>query len=549
MRFVITIVSFLSFANAKTCPFLGPAFPAPKLLASSASFQSVLTTLQATLQTAFSSGISSHGPVNPNDTYSIQIFSTSSEEALCDFHHRGVHVVGNRTVDGDSVYRIASVTKLFTVYLLLLRGGDELFNSPVPKYLPELAGKQNWDDITVGALAGYVGGISSELYGTETLSGGSLADVYPGVFPPLDLEEISPCVYGQSGCTREIFLDALVTRRPVFLPNTTPGYTNAAFAILGLALESITRDTYANGLQTLLTDPLHLTGTSDATPLNSSRGVIVGNETAVGWDLILDGAGTGMGGMFSTANDLSVVGRAILSSSLLPANTTRAWLQPTAFTSSLIGAVGRPWEIFRAVVGLPENNRVVDLYTKAGNVAGYGANFVLIPDYEVGFVVLHAGQRGRVPYAISGVITDELLPALEEAARIEADAAFAGTYTASDGLNSTLILSTTSSIPGLRIDQWISNGTDILATIFKSPEYIQMYPTNIKSKDGNQHSWRSSYISLDDIGPFSACPSWGALDRPKYGVYGLDEFVFHLDEDGKAVGVEPKALKIVLARR
>ena len=162
MRFVITIVSFISFANAKTCPFLGPAFPAPKLLASSTSFQSVLTTLQTTLQTAFSSGNSSHGPVNPNDTYSIQIFSTSSEKALFDFHHRGVDVVRNRTVDGDSVYRIASITKLFTVYLLLLQSGDEIFNNPVPKYLPELAGKQNWDDITVGALAGYVGGIVSE---------------------------------------------------------------------------------------------------------------------------------------------------------------------------------------------------------------------------------------------------------------------------------------------------------------------------------------------------------------------------------------------------
>lgn len=65
-------------------------------------------------------------------------------------------------MDGDSIYRIASTTKLFTVYLLLLKVGDGIFNDPVPKYLPELAGIQNWDEITVGALAGYMGGIVSE---------------------------------------------------------------------------------------------------------------------------------------------------------------------------------------------------------------------------------------------------------------------------------------------------------------------------------------------------------------------------------------------------
>jgi hypothetical protein len=319
--------------------------------------------------------------------------------------------------------------------------------------------------------------------------------------------------------------------------------------MLGLILESMTGVPYADSLRSLLTDPLNLHATTTTAPSDSASGVIVGSEAEVGWNLTIDGAGIGMGALFSSVNDMAKIGRAILSSSLLPTNTTRAWLKPTSHTSSLIGAVGRPWEIFRAMLGPAEYNRVVDLYTKGGNFGGYGANLVLIPDYDVGFVVLMAGRKGRVPLEISGLIVDQLLPAIEEAARVEADAAFAGTYSAANGLNSSLTLTTTSGFPGLSIKQWISNSTDLFQDVFGAPEHFQMYPTNLKSGDGLRSSWRSSFISLADSGPFSACPSWFALDRPTYGVYGLDEFEFHVDQGGKASAVGPKALKIVLERR
>lgn len=149
-------------AAASICPMLGPVFPAPTELPSAVGFQDTLKTLQATLDEAFIAGNTSFGRINSNDTYSIQIFSTASEELLFDYHHRGPTVVGNRTVDGDSIYRIASTTKLITVYLLLLEAGEEVFAEKVTKYVPELAGAPGWDDITVGSLAGNLGDITSE---------------------------------------------------------------------------------------------------------------------------------------------------------------------------------------------------------------------------------------------------------------------------------------------------------------------------------------------------------------------------------------------------
>ncbi|KAJ4310407.1 hypothetical protein N0V94_008464 [Neodidymelliopsis sp. IMI 364377] len=469
---------------ASICPILGPVFPASTNLTSSISFRKTLQNIQTNIDQALASGNTTHGPVGVNDTYSIQIFSTTSDVPLLDLHKRGLDLVGNRTVDGDSVYRLASVSKLFTVYLLLLNAGGTIFNDKVTKYLPELEGEAHWDEITVGTLAGYLGDITAD-----------------------------------------------------------------PFAVLGLVLEQISNTSYANALHEFLIKPLFLNGTSASVPSDASNGIIPGNETVAGWDVDLsDATSVAMGGLFSSPNDVAAIGRAILSSSLLPASTTRAWLKPTSFTSSLLSAPGHGWEIYRAVVNV-QHNRIVDLYTKGGNFGGYGVNFVLIPDFGVGFVVMMAGERGGVDTAISTLILDDLLPALDEAARVEADALYVGTYTTTNGLNSTVKLTTTPGVPGISIEQWISNGTNLRSVWLGDYEWFQMYPTNIVSDDGKQISWRSSFISVPDtVSPFDACPSWFGIDRPTYGIYGVDEYVFHLDENGKAWGLEPKAQKIILQR-
>jgi CubicO group peptidase (beta-lactamase class C family) len=45
----------------------------------------------------------------------------------------------SRNVTKDSIYRIGGITEVFTVWSLLLLEGDQIFNDPVVKYLPELA--------------------------------------------------------------------------------------------------------------------------------------------------------------------------------------------------------------------------------------------------------------------------------------------------------------------------------------------------------------------------------------------------------------------------
>lgn len=176
---------------------------------------------------------------------------------------------------------------------------------------------------------------------------------------------------------------------------------------------------------------------------------------------------------------------------------------------------------------------------------------MLIPDYDIGFVVLKAGARGQVPIPMSGVIVDNLLPALEEAAREEAEYNFAGTYGSSHvnpRSTSSVKISSSPGTPGLTVEQFHVKGTDVLKDVFGSPKSFQLFPANLGPEFGGLSSWRATYISLEDTGAFSACPSWFGLDRPTHGVYALDEFVFRVDEGGRAWGVELEAFGVSLAR-
>lgn len=327
--------------------------------------------------------------------------------------------------------------------------------------------------------------------------------------------------------------------------------------MLGFIIETITNKTFAAALEDHLLKPLSLHSTFASTPNNSTRGVILHNATFSGWNIDISEA-TAEGGIFSSATDVSTLGRSILASTLLLPNTTRAWMKPTSFTSSSIGFVGRPWEIYRSVINETQN-RVVDIYTKGGNVGVYTSFLALIPDFDIGMTLHVATEKGDYPYALAGVITDLLLPAVEEAARLEADKAYAGTYRAQH-INSSIVISSAKGKPGLAIDSWISNGTDMFA-VFGNPSDFRMYPSNVgelysvRNATSNETlvervSWKATVVEnfgYEDFGAFSACPSWVQIDRPTWGLYGIDDLVFEVGEKG-ALRVEIAALKVLLER-
>lgn len=151
-----------SIFAAGLCPIYGPVFPPAAKLSTSSTWLNASAQLRSTLEAAFVNGTTPHGPVSPKDTYSIQVFSTNG--TIFEYYHKGSNLAasGIYGVDGDSVYRVGSVSKLYAVYLLLVVAGDRVFSDPMVRYIPELEGLAHWNDVTVGALAGQVGGVVTD---------------------------------------------------------------------------------------------------------------------------------------------------------------------------------------------------------------------------------------------------------------------------------------------------------------------------------------------------------------------------------------------------
>jgi CubicO group peptidase (beta-lactamase class C family) len=161
---VFLLASSCALVVADICPIYGPVFPPAKSLPASPTWHDAASKIKTALDDAFASGNTSHGPVSSNDTYSIQIFST--QDILFEYYNEGANLAASgdygTEVNGDSVYRIGSSSKLYAVYLLLVVAGDRVFSDPVVKYFPELKGVAHWDDVVVGALAGQVGGVDAD---------------------------------------------------------------------------------------------------------------------------------------------------------------------------------------------------------------------------------------------------------------------------------------------------------------------------------------------------------------------------------------------------
>jgi CubicO group peptidase (beta-lactamase class C family) len=111
---------------------------------------------------------------------------------------------GVGTVESNTIYRIGSISKLFTVYMYLITASDASFNDPITKYVPELAQYAQsqagvletddidtviWNNITIGALASHPAGIGRDA---------SFAPIFEQSYlsfglPPVPLSNASYC--------------------------------------------------------------------------------------------------------------------------------------------------------------------------------------------------------------------------------------------------------------------------------------------------------------------------------------------------------------------
>ena len=274
--------------------------------------------------------------------------------------------------------------------------------------------------------------------------------------------------------------------------------------------------------------------------------------------------------MYSSTNDISTLGRAILSSQLIKPSLTRRWLNPVTFSADISASVGAPWGIRRIQLDkVNQPSRTISVYTKAGTFRKYMSFITLLKEFNLGFTIMMAGEGSMTNFGVADFMGAALIPAYDAAARDEADELFSGTYVSADlgadgtAVNSSMIITTNPAKPGLGIVSWISNGTNMVNTAAQLQSgstypplnaearlyYTQLEtqtPTGIK-----RQSWKAVFedTGIPSLGPglFSTtCGAWVSVTGVTYDSLPLDEFIFSFDSSGRVRSVTNLALRSTL---
>ncbi|KAJ9623791.1 hypothetical protein H2204_011083 [Knufia peltigerae] len=507
-----------------------------------------------------------------------RVTSIYADEPLFSFYYSTDQ---NKNVDEGTVFRIGSVSKLFTIYTLLISESYDIFSRWIGDFIPELVAPTeaapilnttnsferltaNWSEITIGALGSHMAGIARDY------NLGDLANLphTPGL--PNLTHSVSPgCTDENSAptCSRSDFLAAIQKRDAVFEAFQTPAYSNNAFRLLGYVVEKITNKNYSASLRSLVLEPLGLKSTFASKP-QDILGAILTNATDSGWSDDI-GDETPSGGLYSTVKDLCSLGEAILSSRRLSRLDTRRWLKPSAHTSSLFLSIGMPWEIYRTNI----SGRVVDLYCKSGSIGTYNSWLILVPDYGIVISELVASSGDLpLPPRLADIVTTRTLQVIaDRQARMQRLVGWyhrrsaATTSVESDSLQ----LVVPSEGPGLEVRRWFSNGIDFLqvaddysrSTGSGSLLSVRLYPA-ILSEDGRELRLRA--VFLTDHSPKSgltvaqmggvpqlfgqATEAWDNVDQLTYGGQALDEFIFQVDSIVDAVTVRIPGLRVTMTK-
>lgn len=127
---------------------------------------------------------------------------------------------------------------------------------------------------------------------------------------------------------------------------------------------------------------------------------------------------------------------------------------------------------------------------------------------------------------------------------------FAGTYVDPESNSSVTLKMDEDSTLGLT--SWVYNGTDLLtdtvSTLLSSVDW-RLLPNDLYAEEAGRVGLTSFYQApVPDALFYGPCFDWTAVDPVSFGSVPLGQFVFDVDDDGRATGVESKGLRIRMER-
>ncbi|KAF9731995.1 hypothetical protein PMIN06_000220 [Paraphaeosphaeria minitans] len=551
--------AFVGLAVA-TCYEPSYALPPPEYDQDHPILKDALTTLHDVLTIAL-------GDPKYNST-SISIEVTSSKESLWEFHHTARARNASRPdiphVDGSALYRIASITKAFTVLGLLQQhaAGNISLDDSVEKYLTELKGPQNgtlpWKDITLRSLASQLSGIPRELAQSDMINAGNMNQITgEWGLPPVSREGLMTCdEYSDNHhnpCTASDLIRSVKADHPTFAPNQQSTYSNVAFELLGLVIANVTNQTYESYIDEAIFKPLKMGRSTFSNPPDS-EGVIPL------WPHYYDvdeGVQNPTGGIFTSSNDMSKFLRHVLTRYN---GITHAlnWMHPVSPSKDLHSFYGMPWEIFQSDRVLTSSQRAVRFITKGGGLPSYTSQIILIPQYDLGVTLLLAGPSDFFK-TLRETVTIGLARAAEQIAIATLEESYAGRYIAADPkLNSSLILN--ADHRGLVVEEFISNSTNMLqSSLLQSlgrpddkPWYLLLVPTLLYRDEENQkgETWRLQIVSERPKGETDVWDDFcvNDVEGPWYAGIPINQVVIWKSESGLVYDIDLEGFRASLVR-
>ena len=155
------------------CAPLGAYYPAPTIDKTSKPIKNLVSSFTKMFDDLIKNGGSEkYGPINVNTTsFSVIIFGGDEklreDPIFFEYHYTSPEdQVSNKNISLATKFPVGDVSMVFTVYAWLAKMGEQ-WETPITKFLPELVDVKVplapvWEDITIGALACQVSGLSRE---------------------------------------------------------------------------------------------------------------------------------------------------------------------------------------------------------------------------------------------------------------------------------------------------------------------------------------------------------------------------------------------------
>jgi CubicO group peptidase (beta-lactamase class C family) len=294
--------------------------------------------------------------------------------------------------DERTVYRVASITKLFTstMMMLLRDGGKVNLDDPVEKYLPEFKIKSSFADArppTFRQIASHAAGLPRE---------GEQQGWRDGDMPTIET------------------LIASLAKSEMRLPTMTePKYSNLGIAILGYALSKIAGQPYDTFVKERILQPLGMIDSGFERDQYQDDHFAVGyyadGETmkpAMVWQ---EHGFRPAGGMYSTVADISKFISLQFSnapaggSQVLGSSSLREMHMPVNVTQDFASGFGLGFGIQRVA-----NQKVIG---HSGGLPGYTTNISLAPQLKLAMIVFT--NTGTDPVTLSHKMLEVLIPAFK----------------------------------------------------------------------------------------------------------------------------------------